>query len=132
MAKGSPGLRLMRGAVVAQGAGVVEFGQRPAVWASGLQGPEGWPATATVIRVPARPIGMLPARFRPTAICCEIEGGDLGVLAQPLPDVRLVVVETHPAVHGTAGLARVGAGLVAQGFAVEPGRARGDPLVFRR
>lgn len=74
-ANGFPGVKVIRGAVVGMGEGEVEFGQRPAFWASALKGSESWPEHAEVIRVPARPIGKLLARFAPTVICCDIEGG---------------------------------------------------------
>lgn len=130
-ANGFEGVKVMRGAVVAAGEGEVEFGQRPAFWASALQGPGGWPENAQVIRVPARPIGTLLAKLTPTVICCDIEGGELEVLTQPLPGVRLVVVETHPQVYGQAGVDRISAALQAQGFVPAEG-ARKDTLVFRR
>jgi FkbM family methyltransferase len=130
-ANGLDGVKVMRGAVVGEGEGEVEFGQRPAFWASALKGPEGWPENAEVIRVPARPIGKLLAKFAPTVICCDIEGGELQVLTQPLPGVRLVVVETHPEVYGAAGVAQIGAALQSQGFAAAEG-AKKDTLVFRR
>lgn len=130
-ANGFAGVKVMRGAVVGRGEGEVEFGQRPAFWASALKGPEGWPENAEVVRVPARPIGKLLARFSPTAICCDIEGGELQVLTQPLPGVRLVVVETHPPVYGAEGVARIEAMLAAQGF-VEAEGAKKDTLVFLR
>jgi FkbM family methyltransferase len=130
-ANGFPGVKLMRGAVVGTGDGEVEFGQRPAFWASALRGPEGWPENAQVIRVPARPIGTLIARCAPTVISCDIEGGELEVLCEPLPGVRLVVVETHPAVYGPEGVKRIKAVLAEQGFAEAEG-AKKDTLVFRR
>lgn len=130
-ANGFDGVKVMRGAVVGEGEGEVEFGQRPAFWASALKGPEGWPENAEVIRVPARPIGKLLAKFAPTVICCDIEGGELQVLTQPLAGVRLVVVETHPEVYGAAGVAQIGAALQSQGFAAAEG-AKKDTLVFRR
>jgi FkbM family methyltransferase len=130
-ANGFAGVKLMRGAVVGTGTGEVEFGQRPAFWASALQGPEGWPENAEVIRVPARPIGKLLAKLTPTVICCDIEGGELEVLTQPLPGVRLVVVETHPQVYGAAGVERISEALKDQGFVAAEG-AKADTLVFRR
>jgi FkbM family methyltransferase len=130
-ANGFPGVKLMRGAVVGEGEAEVEFGQRPAFWASALKGPEGWPENAEVIRVPARPIGKLLARFAPTVISCDIEGGELEVLTRALPGVRLVVVETHPLVYGPEGVERITLALVAQGFAAAEG-AKKDTLVFRR
>lgn len=130
-ANGFAGVKLMRGAVVGAGEGEVEFGQRPAFWASGLKGPEGWPENAEVIRVPARPIGKLLARFAPTVISCDIEGGELEVLTQALPGVRLVVVETHPQVYGPEGVERITLAQLAQGFVAADG-AKQDTLVFRR
>ena len=130
-ANGFPGVKVLKGAVVGAGEGEVEFGQRPAFWASALRGPEGWPENAEVIRVPARPLGKLLARFAPTVISCDIEGGELEVLTEPLPGVRLVVVETHPLVYGAEGVARIEAALGAQGFVVAEG-AKKDTLVFIR
>jgi len=125
------GVKLMRGAVVGEAEGEVEFGQRPAFWASGLQGPQGWPENAEVIRVPARPIAKLLTRFAPTVISCDIEGGELEVLTQALPGVRLVVVETHPQVYGPEGVERITQALGVQGFVAAEG-AKADTLVFRR
>jgi 2-polyprenyl-3-methyl-5-hydroxy-6-metoxy-1,4-benzoquinol methylase len=42
-ANGFDGVKVVKGAVVGAGGGEVEFGQRPAFWASSLMGPEGWP-----------------------------------------------------------------------------------------
>jgi FkbM family methyltransferase len=130
-ANGFEGVKVLKGAVVAAGEGEVEFGQRPAFWASGLKGPDGWPENAEVIRVPARPLGKLLAKFAPTVISCDIEGGELEVLCEALPGVRLVVVETHPQVYGPQGVARIVAALQAQGFAEAEG-AKKDTLVFLR
>ena len=130
-ANGFPGVKVLKGAVVGMGDGEVEFGQRPAFWASGLKGPEGWPDKTQVIRVPARPIGKLLAKFAPTVISCDIEGGELGVLTEPLQGVRLVVVETHPQIYGPEGVARIVAAMAGQGFAAAEG-AKKDTLVFLR
>jgi FkbM family methyltransferase len=129
---GFAGVRLMRGAVVGTGEGEVEFGERPAFWASALRGPEGWPENAEVIRVPARPIGKLLAKVQPSVLCCDIEGAELEVLMQPLPGVRLIVVETHPQVYGDAGLQRLNTALAHEGFRAEPMGAKAATLVFRR
>lgn len=130
-ANGFPGVKVLKGAVVAAGEGEVEFGLRPAFWASALKGPEGWPENAEVIRVPVRPLGKLLAKFAPTVISCDIEGGELEVLTEPLPGVRLVVVETHPQVYGPEGVLRITEALAAQGFAAADG-AKKDTLVFLR
>lgn len=130
-ANGFDGVRVLKGAVVGTGKDEVEFGQRPAFWASALKGPEGWPENAEVIRVPVRPIGKLLAKFAPSVISCDIEGGELEVLTQPLPGVRLVVVETHPQVYGEEGVRRITESLAAQGFSAAAG-AKKDTLVFLR
>jgi hypothetical protein len=51
---------------------------------------------------------------------------------QPLPGVRLVVVETHPQVYGPEGVARIAAAMAAQGFVPEAKGAKADTVVFRR
>ncbi len=130
-ANGFEGVKVLKGAVVGAGEGEVEFGQRPAFWASSLRGPDEWPENAEVIRVLARPVGKLLARFAPTVISCDIEGGELDVLTEPLPGVRLVVVETHPLVYGAGGVARIEAALRYQGFEAAEG-AKKDTLVFAR
>ncbi len=131
-ANGLDAVRLMHGAVTGDVTGEVEFGQRPAFWASALQGPEGWPANASVIRVPALPVAGLLSRHRPTVLCCDIEGAEREVLANPLTDVRLVVVELHPRIYGPEGEALVRANLVAQGFQPEPLGTKGATVVYRR
>ena len=131
-ANGFAGVRLVHGAVTGKATGKVAFGQRPAFWASALQGPHGWPANATVIEVPARPLAGLLARFRPTILCCDIEGAELEVLATPLTGVRLVVVELHPGIYGPEGVTAVDKSLVAQSFVTEPLGAKGATVVYRR
>jgi hypothetical protein len=110
----------------------VEFGHRPAFWASALQGAEGWPANARVIRVPALALADLLAAHRPTVLCCDIEGAELAVLATPLTGIRLVVAELHPGLYGPEGEARVRETLVRQGFQPEPLGTKGATMVYRR
>lgn len=129
---GFQGIQLVHGAVTGAKSGEVEFGQRPAFWASALQGPEGWPANARIIRVPALALASLLAEHRPTVICCDIEGAELQVLATPLTGVRLVVVELHPGLYGAEGEGQVRQGLVAQGFEPEPLGTKGATVVYRR
>ncbi len=131
-ANGFPGVQLVHGAVTGGMCGEVEFGQRPAFWASALEGPDGWPANARVIRVPALPLSDLLARHRPTVLCCDIEGAELQALTMPLIGVRLVVLELHPGVYGTDGEAQVRENLLAQGFQPEPVGTKGATVVYRR
>lgn len=125
-------VRLVHGAVTAEATGEVEFGQRPAFWASALKGAEGWPANARVVRVPALPIAGLLAEARPTVLSCDIEGAEVDVLAQALPGVRLIVVETHPGLYGAEGVERLAAALAAQGFAFTEAGTKGATKVFSR
>ena len=83
------------------------------------------------IRCPTIDANRLIRDFAPTVLVMDIEGGELGVLTQPLPGVRLVVVETHPLVYGAEGVARITAALEAQGFVPADG-AKKDTLAFLR
>ena len=125
---------VLHGAVVPQGhAGdSVAFGLRPAFWASSLKGPEDWPGNATVTQVPALRLADLLAKCQPTVLSCDIEGAEVEVLAQPLPGVRLIVVEIHPASYGLAGTKRLFEALSAEGFAFTPEGSRGATVVFQR
>lgn len=134
---GFSAVRLMQGAVVgaatAETADGVEFGQRPGFWASALKGPGDWPKNAQVVRVPALPLVPLLAEVRPSVLCCDIEGAEVAVLAQPLPPrLRLIVVEIHPGAYGLAGTRALFDGLSAQGFAFTPEGSRGATVVFQR
>jgi FkbM family methyltransferase len=131
-ANGYAGVNLLHGAVTAKESGEVEFGQRPAFWASALQSADGWPANARVLRVPALPIAGLLALARPTVLCCDIEGAELEVLAEAQPGVRLIVVETHPGLYGEEGAARLEARLAAQGFAFTAEGSKGATKVYSR
>lgn len=134
-ANGFPGVRLIHGAVTASAepsAPEVEFGERPAFWASALKGPEGWPDNARIRRVPALPLAGLLAEARPTVLSCDIEGAEAQVLAAPLPGVRLLVVELHPSAYGLKGTRGLFDALSAQGFAYCTEGSRGATVVFQR
>lgn len=136
-ANGFAKVRLIHGAVVGgrvapEADGEVDFGLRPAFWASALRGPQGWPDNAEVIGVPAWTMADLLKATRPTVICCDIEGGEIEVLTEPLPGVRLLIVEFHPAVYGDAGVDRIAGLLADQGFDLEPKGSQGTTLVFAR
>jgi FkbM family methyltransferase len=131
-ANGYAGVQVLDGAVTATTGGEVEFGQRPAFWASAMKGDEGWPANARILRVPALPIAALLALARPTVLSCDIEGAELEVLAQSLPGVRVIVVETHPGIYGPDGVTRLEAELAAQGFAATAEGTRGATRAYTR
>lgn len=136
VANGFSGVRLFEGAVIGAPADEsnleVEFGTRPAFWASALKGPSGWPANARVEWVTAWPIATLLAEFGPTVICCGIEGGEYDVLVQPLPGVRLLIVKFHAAAYGDKGVDRISEALMAEGFEPDPKGSRGSTVVFSR
>lgn len=133
-ANGLAGVRLLHGAATATAPpdGMVDFGLRPAFWASALKGPGDWPANAELTRVPALPIAGLLAETRPTVLSCDIEGAEAQVLAQPLPGLRLIVVELHPATYGAAGTRALFDALSAQGFGYCTQGSRGATVVFER
>lgn len=112
----------------------VDFGLRPAFWASALVPPNGQsPRNAQTVSVPAVALVDVLGRFRPSVLTCDIEGAEAEVLAAPLtPDLRLIVVEVHPQFYGLAGTKRVFDGLSAQGFAFSPEGSRGSTVVFER
>ena len=133
-ANGLSGVRLLHGAVTGAdlGAHAIEFGLRPAFWASSVQGRDGWPANARIVEVPALPIAKLLADHRPTVLTCDIEGSELEVLTCPLPGVRLIVLETHAKLYGPEGVDQVHRALLAQGFVVEPEGTIGKTVVYCR
>ena len=132
-ANGFAGVRLFRGAVVGTATSAeVEFVQRPAFRASALRGPIGWPEHAKIISVPAWPIARLLAAAKPTVICCDIEGAELHVLTQPMPGVRVIVVEMHPGLYGIEGVEQITTALAEQGFLPEPNGTGGETRVFYR
>jgi FkbM family methyltransferase len=95
-ANGFSGVRLIHGAVTATATGEVEFGQRPAFWASAVKGPgpTGRRMRRWCLRARAAPRVALLAEVRPSVLCCDIEGAEVAVLAQPLPPgLRVIVVE---------------------------------------
>ncbi len=60
-ANGFPGVQLIHGAVTATAEGEVDFGQRPAFWASALRGPKaGPPMPASCACLPGRSPGFWP------------------------------------------------------------------------
>ncbi|MBK8440081.1 MAG: FkbM family methyltransferase [Rhodobacter sp.] len=134
LARNGFGAEVLHGAVVADGhrGETVAFGVRPAFWASALQGAQDWPASATVTTVPALRLAALLAAHRPTVLSCDIEGAEEAVLARPLPGVRLIVTEIHPASYGLAGTKRLFDALSAEGFAFTPHGSKGATVVFER
>ena len=116
----------------AQTAATLTFTLRRAFWASSLTPPDDAMNTREV-EVPTLRLGDLLARFSPTVASVDIEGGELDLVATPLPaPLRLVLMEVHPSVYGKAGVKRIFDALSAQGFCYCPTGSRGATVVFER
>ena len=96
--------------------GEVAFHTSPDFWASSLLPSPG----AQEVRVPVRSFGDVLDAFRPTYLMIDIEGGEVELLAPPLPDhVRAVCVETHPRVVDAEALQAMLLSLMATGFRLD-------------
>ncbi|NUB44187.1 FkbM family methyltransferase [Fertoebacter nigrum] len=110
----------------------VVFTVRRSFWASSLTPREG-AKNAREVAVPALRFGTLLERFRPTVLSIDIEGGELDLLNTPLPpDLRLMVMEIHPAIYGKAGIKRIFDAASAQGFTYAPMGSRAATVVLER
>lgn len=70
---------------------------------------------------------------RPTAAVIDIEGGEIDVLeADDLLPIRRLVLEIHPALYGTPGMARTFAALRRHGFAYKTSASRDQVLALER
>ena len=78
------------------------------------------------VSVPVRSLNVEIARFRPTILIIDIEGGEVEVVPQAdLRDVRAVIVEVHPATTGPAAARAVEGALVSAGFTKTAGDGDG-------
>lgn len=75
---------------------------------------------------PSLPLASLLAEHRPTVVLCDIEGGEAELCGQPLPGVRLVIIEAH----GEHLRKRVNEWLTGEGFA--PTHSLGNTHAFVR
>jgi FkbM family methyltransferase len=131
---GVAGAELLWGAVVPDdfAADTVPFTLRRAFWASGIaREDEG--AGLRRVDVPALRLGPLLQRFSPTVLIVDIEGGEEALFDRPLPpQLRLVVIELHLNVYGSAGVKRIFDGLSASGLSYCPKGSRGKVVVLQR
>ena len=73
---------------------------------------------STPVQVATKRLPQLLRSSGVSAIVMDIEGAEREVLRSPLPpQVRLIVLELHPAYYGPKGMTEVIQGLIAQGFA---------------
>lgn len=108
------------------------FTLRRAFWASSLTPPEG-ARNIRAVAVPALRFSDLLARFSPTVLSVDIEGGEIDLIAAPLPaPLRLVMMEVHPSAYGGVGVKRIFDAFSAQGFGYSPTGSRGATVVFER
>jgi FkbM family methyltransferase len=110
---------LRNGVAVASGGGEIPFYVRPDFWASSMEaGSRGY---SRIEVLPAIGLDALLAELRPTVVVCDIEGGELGLFdAADLSSVRHLVLELHPKVYGTDGMARIGCALALKGLYPSP------------
>lgn len=123
---------LRNGVVSAQPGDTLSFYLRRDFWASSFE-PDSRPYER-VEELPNFAIGALMDEIRPTVVVCDIEGAELGLFAEAdLSSVRAMVIELHPKVYGTEGLARVMGVLAAKGLHVAQGSKAGSSVqLFER
>jgi FkbM family methyltransferase len=110
----------------------VTFALRRSFWASTLTPPEGAKNTRAVT-VPALRFGSILAQVDPTVLSIDIEGGEQDLFDAALPpDLRLIVMELHPAVYGKRGVKQIFDRLSVQGFAYCPVGSKAGTVVFER
>jgi FkbM family methyltransferase len=86
-----------------------------------------------LIATPMRSITKVVAAFRPSVLVMDTEGMEAELLpACPLQALRAVVVEVHPDVIGTDGVARIGRHLREQGFVLADALSSGDTQTWMR
>jgi FkbM family methyltransferase len=85
------------------------------------------------VATPMRAISKVVAEFRPTVLVIDTEGMEEELLpACPLTEIRALVVEVHPDVIGTDGIARLGRHLSSSGLAPIDGLSSGDTQAWER
>jgi hypothetical protein len=83
--------------------------------------------------VPALRFGAVLAQADPTVLSIDIEGGEQDLFDTILPaDLRLIIMELHPAVYGKQGTKRIFDALSVQGFAYCPQGSKAGTVVFER
>lgn len=128
---GLPPVGVIHGAVVAgQGGGQVALSLRGGFWAGSTVRDDHGPK---VVEVPALGLAALLSDHRPTVVVADIEGAEEALFDAPLPlPLRVAILELHPNVYGSSGVARVFAGFAASGFVYCPAGSRGRTIVFQR
>ncbi|WP_299359987.1 FkbM family methyltransferase [uncultured Paracoccus sp.] len=111
------GVRVLPVAVVADGVAgdAVDLHVRPGFWSASIL--PGRAKGAVTQPVKARPLGKLIQRAAATVLAMDVEGAEQTLLVAPLPaQIRLLVVELHPALYGDTVRDRILADMARQGF----------------
>lgn len=86
-----------------------------------------------VVEVPVMSFAEMIAKFAPTMLMVDIEGGEDALFQNvDLPGVRKVLVEVHKAHIGDAGIRRLFRFFSERGFRIDPAGSAGQVLLFRR
>lgn len=126
------GIRLLNAVATGGGeTGDLPFYLRKDFWGSSME-PDSRPYVA-VVDVPAIPITTLMSEARPTVVCCDIEGGELGLFDETdLSEVRVLILELHPKVYGSKGVEAIDALLSSKGFAPEDPTHHSTVCIYTR
>lgn len=110
----------------------ITFTLRRSFWASSLVPPPE-AKHARRVEVPALCFTPLLARFAPTVLTVDVEGGERALFDAGLPPaIRLIVMELHPSVYGTAGVKHIFDALSVAGFTYCPTGSHGATVVLER
>jgi FkbM family methyltransferase len=84
------------------------------------------------VAIPVRSLNIEIARFRPTLIIVDIEGGEVELVPQAdLRNVRAVIIELHPRITGADAARTVESALLRAGFTNKAG-IDGASMLFQR
>ena len=120
---------VINAAVLPQAQDTVEFYVHEDFWTSSLDPAQG----GSLITVPARTLDEELAVHRPTYLMVDVEGAEVELLVNRLPEhVRAVCVETHAEVVGRDCIQRMITGLIGQGLALDLQMSREAVAFFAR
>lgn len=116
---GAKNVELINGVVAPKTTEPLDFYLRKDFWASSME-PDSRPYVE-VVQVPSFGIKDLIKKQNPTVIAIDIEGGELGLFDEAdLSNVRLLIIEFHPKVYGSANVVAITELLEKKGLIVEP------------
>ncbi|MDD9921073.1 MAG: FkbM family methyltransferase [Boseongicola sp.] len=122
---------LRHGMIMPDDGPAATFFVRADFWASSFE-PESRPYIREV-EVPQIGLKRIIADFEPTVICCDVEGGEIGLFdAVDLSGVRAIVIETHPKAYGEPARDALLEILKSKGFVAHPQSRPSTVYVFER